>query len=659
MSERFRDPTILGIDHKKPDLEEENFDDDIVERSYREIGVVMALDNFVENNEIDNKEKAKLAGMSERRQWGKVFTKLEKGDRVVSFISPGANFLAIKYLNDEIFGPTKTNEIIHKRRDVLRIKIAQINEGKEDEQKIELLQSDYKTEIYRIPKDSAINLEDIDTVMQDVDRQMKDFILTMVDGLINGKVVGGNLEKLKNFRTALNGELPENHGKGGFRVNYGIATVNGNSAEEKMLALGSSLQAGLLSRRTTGEGKYGSEFNQDQVLEDVKSINSLREEMIKDGNTLVDKSGNSWNIFLPTPKEGAKQTYILNRDLLRDVRKGKIKVDSSQQPLLDKIIVYIKKLNILDVIKPFVKEEIDEVEQRAIKSKILGDKMRNGSELEDSERASLAQELYSDERAKNFTSKMEFDRRAIGMKNAVYISMDVKDLGVDLLLEYETVLQNIAGIEGADKKFNSFKEASLSAGDETTRKLRAFWKSVQSVCGEFGLQGKDNLFTAHVGGDELTLAFEIGDGVGKIKSEQVQNLLLALKRATNSRVIETRISESEKHVMEGSDNRQKTEAHLRAIKKAEAGTDIIKNIEAIARKLTNSLKQGKQQEVSEKLSRLPAIFEVRDGEVLVDVVVMEKNDISTPGADFDLVNEGRKSFRYDDIKNLLDRFVLD
>ncbi len=648
-------------------------------RAERDIKLAVEIDKMAEGAREYKKEV--LAGILERKQSGNFFGKTKKidetgkeewvsnlktGDRLVSFLVPGADFLSIKYLNDNIFGPQITNKIIEKKREVLEAEIKKFDKN------ASLIQSDYKTEVVKLSKDSVIDNKKLGDITRAVDAEMTKFISEkIVDGLVGGersalepliikreenKFADSNERKLNDeaikmhesrinkwdqFKRQL---LGTDSSKGGFRMNYGVAVVNGEEATDKLLALNQSLQTSRMAREAQ-DGSYGAEYSEAKNLQEIENIKDLRNEIVGGGNKITDLDGNEFVIFLPVPVESAVTRYSLNRDLLRDVRKGKFKTKNTE--LLSKISLYVKKLNILDAVKPFISEEIGAVTSAVDRNQELAEKMKSG-ELAVEDRKRVVEILRANEKDEKYTSAAEFHKRAIEMNDAAYVSLDVLDLGVDLLLEYESALQDIEATDESDRA-RKFNEVSLSAGDETTKKLREFREKVAEVYRKFGLE--DDLVVGDIGGDELTLAVNVGEGSVLSKKGKMDEFLFALKEATNTRVIKTVVSRAEKHVGSETSEQSKVEAHLEAIKRAEDGAAIAKDLEEGARKLTLLLKREGKDAVAQKLDGLSKVFMIEGNEVKSNFVIMD-ND-----GGFKIANGDNGEFDYNSIKKDLDKIL--
>lgn len=629
--ERFK-ARIEQLGREVEEKEAEPISPAIVSRTERDI-------KFAEGEDFDH--PLAMAGILERQNWGKIFTGLKKGDRVLSFLVPGADFLSIKNLNDVIFGPQTTNEIlIHKRKVVER-------EVRKIDRNASMFQSDYKIEIVGVSQDSRVDTDKLEVASLAIDEEMTDFVKKIVVNLIAQEKESIKKEKDENkikiseerignwesFKDELEGKSEKNKGKSGFKMNYGVAEVEGDSMKDKLLSLDHSLETGRMARQNHKD--YGAEYSEKSIETELESIKDLREKIIGiHGNTITDTEGNNFEIFV---KKGDK--VFLNADVLRDVRKGKFKTKDKQ--VLDDVVVYVKKLNILDVIKPFTMDEISEVEKSVDIAHDLAEKLKKGEKLDDDEVKVVSKMLRSEEKDRAYTSKSEFHKRATAMTECAYVSLDVLDLGVDLLLEYEDILQDIDK-ESGQKKIDKFNELVLSAGDKTTEKLREFRQKVAEVYKEFGFDG--DLITGEVGGDELTLAID----TSKMSEEKLDEFLFALKEKTNTRVIKTVVAKSEKNVSPGSNHQKLIESHLQALKRAEVGAAIAKDIESAERKLNRLLKRQGESAVKERMASLRGLFVLENGQIKSNVVITEKKGVFKVGQ-FKVANESKGEESYESV----------
>lgn len=646
--------------------------EELIKRADREYDLGKDTDKLENGESLEHPEA--VAGILERQGWGKILTNLQEGDRVLSFMVPGADFLSIKYLNDKVMGPQNTNKIIVMKRRVIEQEMERRFRAN-----AELIQNDYKLEIFKIPGNTVLTDEqltkNLEAVAKAVDVTMTAFASKLAGDLIKQereelkpliikrsennfaskeekKKNHDEIEKLEEkialldkFNNDLHGKSESNHEKKGFRMTFGISDeIVGSDPKDKVLGLTQSLQASRMAREA--DSGYGAEYSKEKILNELKEIKTLREGMVD--SVITDKDGYRFKVF---SQENGR--LVLNKDLLRDVRKGKFEAqdDEANNKILRAVSLYIKKLNLLDAVKPFVLKEIDGAAKNAEERKRLAFKIRAGESLDEEDRKKATKMLRSDEKDSiekepNYTSKSEFSKKAIDMDECAYVSLDVLDLGVDLLLEYERILQEVDAVED-DKKMEKFNEMALGAGDKTTEKLREFREEVANICRNLGVS--EGLIVGDVGGDELTLAID----TSKVDEETMDKLLSALKssKKINSRVIKTVVAKSEKKEFFPDDNhKKKVEAHLHAIKRAERGATIAKDIEEAERKLNRFLEVQGEDAVKEKIGALRGLFVMENGQVKSNVVVVEKDGIFQISK-FKIVNgtknEGYESMGYE------------
>ncbi len=613
--ERFK--TAIERLYKQETDKETEISPDTIDRAGRDVELAEEIEKMETGQEFNHQQ---LAGVLERQNWGKIFTGLNKGDKVLSFLVPGADFLSIKNLNDAILGPQITNKVIAEKRRVIEREIKKIDTN------ASILQSDYKIEVVKVSKDSGLDGGKLEEVSLAIDQEMTAFIEKIVDDMMVEETDKDKIKVLEQFKNDLQGKSEKTKSKGGFKMNYGLSEVGGDEMEDKLVSLNHSLETSRMARQNPES--YGAEYNEKNIETELDSIKDLREKIISEhSNKITDNEGNEFEIFI---KKGEK--FSLNPDVLRDVRKDKFKTQDKK--ILGDIAFYIKKLNILDVIKPFTMDEISEVGKEIKTAYSLSEKMKNGEGLQKKENKTVVEMLRSEEKDRAYTSKSEFNKRAMAMTECAYVSLDVLDLGVDQLLEYESTLQEVDKFSGKEK-MNKFNEFSMSAGDLTTEKLRDFRKKVAQVYKKFGF--KDDLIPGEVGGDELALAID----TSSMSEEKLDEFLFALKEKTNTRVIKTVVAKSEKSVSPDSDRQKLAEAHLQALKRAESGVAIAKDIETAARKLNLLLKRQGQEVVKEKIGSLRGLFVLENGQVKSNVVVVEKDGVFKIGK-FKVANESKE-----------------
>jgi hypothetical protein len=179
----------------------------------------------------------------------------------------------------------------------------------------------------------------------------------------------------------------------------------------------------------------------------------------------------------------------------------------------------------------------------------------------------------------------------------------------------------------------TFAEASLEAGDKITNTLREFRTKVFSICQkELGLP-PDTRLTGLVGGDELTIAIDLnatdtnGNKIFDAEDKKINELILWLKKETNSRVVKTVVAES-RRTSDSNDTAQNMADHLAALKKAEEGAGQAKELEGYLRKLEKVVAQNSGNSKASELMESLKNFVIT--EVHGQFVVRTEKDADIP-----------------------------
>lgn len=571
-------PKVLIEDQRPQEEKDKDYlDNKAVERLERDEEIIDIANRLRSGEILSEQERKAAVSLMERANDSKIYNELSAGDKVMTFIVPSGGALSIKNMNDNVFGMQGTDEIIAKRRQSMDKYLGEID--------IAVLGSDYKTAVCKINtpanegKDEKEIMEAIEGVCAQIDNEMKVFIKEAIDvELRKPEKDEERRKKQEKFKSII--------GEYGYRVTYGVAEVgekdnNGRSGDlsNVELSLAQTMQAALISRRDEREeskiSEYGQVFEHEKIIEKLHKINSLRSEIEADlklkGGQLHNEDGVGFDVF----QDSEEGLAVINSDVLRAVRKDKFKVKEEDQELLGKIDQYVRSINILDIVKPLIHEEIGAREtmgdsevnfhERISEQAELVEKISNGIELTEAEGERAAQLLEKDSKDELCTSEAKFNAEALKIKKCIYISIDRLDLGVDLLHEYEELQQKVV------RGDMELKDASVIIGDATTLAMRKLRKDALD---EFNEKFPDQKFLTKVGGDELTIALD-GD---KVDAKAVEEFIFALHEKTNSRVVKTIIAESIRE-SETDDPRDIKIEHTAAQKRAESGGDISKKIE--------------------------------------------------------------------------------
>jgi hypothetical protein len=602
MSEKF---TPLSVEmEKKPQAffdtpvshtPEKDFELDLtVQRLKRHLEVGALIDAFETGEAVSDEQRLKAAAMIDGRGWNTLFTHLQTGDQMVTFLVPGAEF-SIKHLNDDIFGPQGTDDIIEHQKTVLRE--VMLSYG------FEPLRQDYKTGIFKINEATPEILTQIcETVRAAMDTFVAEKIRARRAELTKK---GQSTEFLKKFE--------ERTRESGYKLSFGMSEVGDpyygvQDYSHVELTVLQSLQAAKVAQKNHGQ-EYGRVYQPQDILVVVDETEQLREEIRSLGEVVVDKHLGPHVIF---SFDQVTKTYQLSRDLLRLLRKGtfqpKGEHDKKIIALLD---TYRQRINILDVVKPFTHGEISghPVEEGApgvYVSRLLDQEMHTADDLRntffpaDKKTLKMASEiLRRDQKDASCTSPAVFHREALATPQCTYICIDVLDVGVDLLLSYEQSFQKIAKAPEDQKDTTLFFE-SLSAGDEMTSRLRAIRANVRSFCEEALQRSSVPLL---IGGDEITLA---------LPSEVVtSDFLFGLRSATGARVVASEVERAKSAIYT---EEELYKQHSLALKEAETAVGVAKKIEEALSSYGRHHAVPGVGEVDESVTRL--FGEIRSGFVV-------------------------------------------
>ncbi len=651
---------------KSPEAEiiDESADPKTIERLARDVRLISDVEQLEslepapgdDENTFKHKldRKREITAMIERRNWGKVFGKLQEGDKVVTVLVPGADFLKIKHLNDEIFGYSRTSDVLEHRKKLIEEQLV-----KDGGNGAEILKTDYQSSTIKIPSGSVPEdyVSDLNGKLKNIDTLMTSFIENIVkEELEKSKNDPVKSEKLNKFRDELLGHQTDGHvGRSGYRMTFGIADVGAETMAGRLDALNQSTQAARTVRGI--EGSYGAEYSGDLVDQELDAIKNLRGEL--QDESITNSDGISFKLF-SKDKNGFLK---LNRDVLRDVRKDKFKADKNSEKILGEVTKYVKKINIIDSVKPFVKEEAEEggvlqkqmkdysdltddflnLTEKAPDDSLTAEEKDKKKQEAEKVRREIGEIIKTEEKDHNYSSADQFHSKATEIKKCAYLSLDVIDVGVDQLLEFDRLLQE-AEIKGGGKsaaRRELLDQKASEAGDETTQKMREVRANIKKVLGKHGLltnvgsdeYGEEGIVLGLVGGDEITLAI---DTTKLEKGLTIEKLMFEIKDATNHgkadvRMIKTVAAEATRDNT-SVDKQSQTElfkGHLKTIKKAEKGAEIAKHVEENVRKLNLMIeKQGDNKKVTEiiKEAGLEKIFKLEKGAIKSFIVVMEKDN---------------------------------
>lgn len=679
-------------------------------RLERDLKLANATEKLEQGKRLEQEEIEMMVGALEGRGWQKLFSGVEPGDGLATFLVPNAEQFSIKRFNDVLFGMQKTDDIIKIRRDALLAEASALG--------LERVATSYKDEAYKVSKDrlkeegtkgimmkTAEAAERVRATMtqklaeiaaeewEGADEKRKESLDEFMESMIGAE--GFDLYKeartdylvaRRIWKEAITAEVEAMHRFGvsseerdqavlqeanerkehavefvrtsyrsmeqarkemekkailpalqknpssGYRMTFGVSEVreaNDGGFTHIEEAVAESLAGAKLARRTVD---IGSSFSKEDAEASVRRVIEIRESIgLQD---LSDAEGRVYPIFEIRPDGGGKTVSVMNLDLIREVRKGTFKPldHAKQRELFESVKEYLEAINVLDVTKPYLHEEIaggkvagteQTIRGQMEQTSVLTHRLREGS-ISAEERKRVATLLKQDGKDRACTSTPEFHKKALEISRCSYISLDVLDVGPELLQEYELLLQRVAN----DRL--EYEAAQRIAGDATTEKMRSFRRQVTEAYRALS-NGEDPIMS--VGGDEIVLAMD----TAKVTDEfmlKLRQIKLSDREGGSVRVVKTAVGTGER-VTESEGRETRMKEHLEAIKRAERGTTMAKEIEKSVhriRSLINDLPRENRGDQLADLDRLNvsefAVHQREEGDGAFELILKNPDDSS-------------------------------
>lgn len=402
----------------------------------------------------------------ETRGLAKIFTDLQIGDKVVTFLSSSDKEVSIKKLNQAL-GPNLTDVFITARKDLLRKHFGAY---------LEELDQDYKQGIFKIK--SEIDVENF-----------------------RNNVLQKGLDEINQALTVWLGE---------HEVKYDYKMTSGINENKIMDSSLGQVANNFLTVQNAIQGAHlnRSKGKNEAIYEEADFNNQLmqiaeKKKYLQAKGSLTDHTGQIYNIFV----DG-----LINRDLLRKIRQDKLFVDSQNADQIDrkaKLEDYLKAVNFIDFFRPYTTPELadnsSKVEQ-VQKRHSLAEKIKKANagvavDFDKNDVKLLQTAIEVENKDENFDSDTVFQEKATNMEVCTYLSFDVLDVGINQLHDYEKKIN--AWNSGEPDARQHYLKDILDAGDGVTESLRAFRKEVKAILDKAGL-AKDAAYL--VGGDEFTIA---------------------------------------------------------------------------------------------------------------------------------------------------------
>ena len=594
------------------------------------------IDSINETRTLDAKEQAQVVRRLRERDWGKLLGEntegipnLAEGDQVINVLSPTDEKLQVKFLND-LIGMSANDNLIEKRRDFtveyFKDGLKKFGISEEDAKKMNLEQN-YKMGFFKISKDQLAP-EKVNDLMNEVCERVNQAMKEKLRPVIKQKIEEwGNKpdsneksKKLKALKILIENYLGEN-GKG-YKINFGISAVEGEGYENTVSAVSQAMEAARTAS-ILGEA-YGEKFSDKRLEKVFGEIAAIRQKLINE--KVEDKNGQIFELF---PDGGG-----LNFKVLRDVRKGKFEATDTDQEKLDNLKKYVKCINVIDAVKPFVHEEIQSHGKEAVGRRFGGFEETKSAEAEiiatfekggpgesanDEDKEAwvkavkeVKEMLSRDAKDRRFTSREKFHKEASQIKNCAYVFFDKIDVGPNQLANAEHAILDAMAIKDKSKRSKAIEKIKMTAGDETTEEMRMFREhTVQAYKEVFGKEEADFILGDISGGDEINLALDLD----RFPKEEVDLFIQKVQSKENVRAVNLLVNSNERNSDSeaGSDNRLKE--HCMAFKKGEDGGDLAKAVLEKVEELAFALRLS-ESDLKKKMKelRLGSMVVVNNGE---------------------------------------------
>lgn len=306
---------------------------------------------------------------------------------------------------------------------------------------------------------------------------------------------------------------------------------------------------------------------------------------------------------------------VINKDLVRAVRKGKFKPYVGDNPdhwdyteataALDVIRDYVDVLNTIDLVRPYTEAELtenfygekflektfEEIDQHisAIDDLLEGNVLVEGFEDRIKKAADYLEGAMKN---KEFTTRGVFHERVSLMDKSAVLSIDIGDLGVDVLRTYEEDLFAV------DANMISMQEVYAGVGDRETYAMNSIRDRLVELYDDiFDRQDGEKIVGLVEGGDEIVFAFDLSREGESAKIDEFRRRLQG-EIGVPMRVVLTSHEVKRKASMQGLSVKEyypqveskdyidpRLEAHILSMDRSERGADASKTCEAMLRKL--------------------------------------------------------------------------
>jgi hypothetical protein len=524
---------------------------------------------------------------------------------VLTLIIPGNGPLGVKTLNDDLVGYQINNAMIAPRRNEV-VKDAFLREGLADAG-FAVIEQTYKSTTVTSP----LPPQQLGVALQDVLRAIDGGVPAVYrDALHSGL---GHWEAERD-RTQEGTEAYEEAARrvakikaaiarvttAGFKLEFqfGLAAIEHGAGVKPpsyaaaLAARMQSSQAALMSRNpdqpatpnTAIGDPRGQIYHRSVFLRFCEEGEALRQKVIDSGNTLTHH-GHAYRVF-----PGA-QTKLANRDVLRDVRKGKVAerdLDEHERPTLELFKRYFRHVNAFDNIREFTSRDVKHVGDQIRRAQDLIDSLE-GTRDEPIDVRAVTGALHTNPGMGEVIPKAETASQAVFYNaerertNRIIVSCDIRDMGVDLVQHYEEAMHQVGHdhekpdlvAQQAADPMDDFRRAAIQRVEARYRDLvgeaieMARRRGDVALVHELRAESKPSLL---MGGDEITLSLH--EGMRPYMGRLAAALMDPLRPRARVAISTT-----------GSEPTRAVDDHILAQQRADPAHSVLKNFEAEQRDL--------------------------------------------------------------------------
>ena len=471
----------------------------------------------VEHGSVDPSVRARLLEELNRQVPDlELVDQAKQGNHVITMVIPGGGGTGVKTLNDKLVGyAINSSKIIPGRNAALHDAF---------HAKFSIVEQTYKSTTM-IAKDQS----PVET------REALTSGLAMVDPAVQRVLVAGLKEGLAFWQKQPGDEAKQRVAsikhtladvqQGGFvfDVQVGVAEV---AAEGVAGALGAKMNAtkaasmGRSQGRERDDGHDGASDARITAFDQAAFFAFCREGVELAGR-LADKTltidRRKVALFLRD-----RGSLVPNRDVLRDVRKAKIKPDElandDERESFAAFGRYIDHINAFDYFKGFTADELDagNVDARIAQARGVRDALKARRALAQEEVTSLKTVLSTDTNRnpvaeQGTASEAGFFNATRKAANRIVFNMDIIDLGLDGMAGYARTMHGVAGGQDLNRASNSASDGLIEFKRAAFAKVRVIYTQfiARAVADKPALAptlAKEDEPIMLLGGDELTLS---------------------------------------------------------------------------------------------------------------------------------------------------------